>query len=321
MDSFSAGDILRSIWGFRPAYLLQACVEIGLFDALNDRPRSPAELAHLLRVDRLYLEKVLAAAAAMGWLEKRGKKFALSELARRYFVEESSTSLKYLILHSGAVAEFWRNLPRILRTGSWERPARSEEEHRCWILAMDDIARAGQAQRLVESVDLSRCRLLLDLGAGPGSYSIALCRAYPELKAVLFDLPQTLRIAREMVRGSGVENRILFREGSWYDRDYGSGYDVALLSNVLHGPSSRAPMKLKRVFRALIPGGMLIVQDFLLNADKTGPEIPALFNLMVGAFSLPEISRIIEGAGFTGVRRVSYSRTSGLSILVAHKPV
>jgi len=167
---------------------------------------------------------------------------------------------------------------------------------------------------------LSDRKLLLDVGGGPGTYSVILCQRFPNLRAVIWDLPRTLAIAEEVIKRFGMQGRITLQVGDWNKDEFGTGYDCLLMSNILHGPSSQAPMKLAKAFRALESDGLLIVHDFLLNDEKTGPLPAALFNLMVGAYSVGELTAIIEEAGFKDVRLVAYLPKRGSGLITATKP-
>ena len=92
------------------------------------------------------------------------------------------------------------------------------------------------------------------------------------------------------------------------------------MSNILHGPSSQAETRLQQGIQALDSGGMLIVHDFLLNNDKSGPPPAALFNLMVGAYSINELIAVIRSAGFTNVSLTAYNAQRGSGIVTAIRP-
>jgi len=79
-------------------------------------------------------------------------------------------------------------------------------------------------------------------------------------------------------------------------------------------------MKLRKAFNAMTGGGLLIIQEFILNDEKTGPLIPALFNLMLGAWSQAEMRAMIEAAGFVKPRVVLESADNGQTVIVAEKP-
>ena len=114
-------------------------------------------------------------------------------------------------------------------------------------------------------------------------------------------------------------DRVCTRPGSWDDDDYGSGFDVVLFSNVLHGPSSNAEMKLAKACKAMEKGGKLVIQEFLLNNEKTAPEIPALFNVMVGAFSQSELLKVITNTGFKNAEIISDNQQLGATWLSAER--
>ncbi len=79
-------------------------------------------------------------------------------------------------------------------------------------------------------------------------------------------------------------------------------------------------MKLAKAFKSLDPGGLLIVNDFLLDDNKTGPLPAALFNIMVGAYSKKEIITLIQKVGFTKVALVSYDSIVGRGVITALRP-
>ena len=185
---------------------------------------------------------------------------------------------------------------------------------------MHNITLAGRGKLFLDHINLSGRKLLFDVGGGPGTYSILACRKYPDLRAVVFDLPETLALTREVLAREGMADRITVREGSWETHDFGSANDVVLMSNILHGPSSMAPMMLQKAFASLVAGGMLVVQEFLMNDNKTGPLVPALFNVMVGAFSQSELFEHIRSAGFAKAQMVASSENLGSSWITAEKP-
>jgi len=185
---------------------------------------------------------------------------------------------------------------------------------------MHNITMAGRGEAIVEALDLSGRTRLFDVGGGPGTYSILFCRRWPDLKAVVFDLPETISITREIINREKMTDRICVREGSWDTHDFGRNHDVVLLSNILHGPESQTEMKLAKAYDSLVSGGLLLIQEFLLNDEKTGPLVPALFNIMVGAFSRKELTREVEQAGFVQVDLVLDREDLGATWISGTKP-
>jgi predicted O-methyltransferase YrrM len=255
----------------------------------------------------------------MGLLRKHQDQYENTELAETFLVRRNRLYQGDIIAHSATVWNFWSGLENQIRLEPVPRDEQAEE-HRDFIMGMDNIALAGRGQMFVENVDLSGRKKLFDVGGGPGTYSIAACRRYPELSAIVFDLPETIEITKEVLAREKIQDRITVQAGDWAKDSFGENNDVVLFSNVLHGPASQAPMKLNKAYDSMEKGGLLVVQEFLLNNEKTGPLIPALFNIMVGAYSQAEMSSGIEKAGFTGPRTVASSEEIGCGWIVAKKP-
>jgi len=304
---------------YRAARVVQVANALGIFTVLAEGEMTVDELSTRCRTRPEMTEKLLIACVAMGLLERDGERYGNTPYAETYLVRGRPLYQGDIIAHSASVWDFWQGLEdkvRLEGTSSEDETSR----HRSFILGMHNIAMAGRAEALADSVDLTGRKSVLDVGGGPGTYSIVLCRRYPELHAVVFDLPETIAIARDTIVSEDLEDRVAVRAGSWETDNFGEGYDVVLLSNVLHGPGSKAGMKLAKAYHAMVGGGLLVVQDFVLNDDKSGPLWPAVFNIMVGAYSQGELFAVIRQAGFVDVDLAFRSENPGNAVITARKP-
>ncbi|MCS7266177.1 MAG: methyltransferase [Armatimonadetes bacterium] len=323
-DIAEAMNLLEICWQFRSARVLMAGHQLGIFEALRT-PKSSKQLAQECKTDHQMTERLLIACCSLGIAERQGDKFALTNLGQNLLLPESPRFIGGILGHYENLWWFWTGLAEVVRTGRRDAapsaPKEFEERwHEFWIWAMHGIAANGVGQWLAENLDLSDRNLLLDVGGGPGTYSIILCQKFPNLKAVIWDLPKTLAIAEQIVKRFGMEERITLQQGDWNKDEFGLGYDCLLMSNILHGPNSQADMKLKKAYRAMKPNGLLIVHDFLLNDEKTGPSPAALFNLMVGSYSVSEMLDVIEKSGFRDARLVAYHQKRGAGLITAFRP-
>ncbi|APV44921.1 dimerization domain-containing protein [Dehalogenimonas formicexedens] len=318
-------------WQFRVSRSLLAAHQAGFFEALRS-PKTAVQLSLAQSTDAEVTEKVLIAMCALGLLDRRDDTYSLTDLARDIMLPESVRYIGGALDFSEYMWWEWSVLPDMLRGGK-----KYTERHRLmkqlqsgasyvsgpeyFTLAMHGKAVNGGAQFMVEHVDLCGRHLLVDIGGGPGTYSVAFCQRFPQLKAVVWDQPQPLEVARQVVKHYELNDRIRLQPGDWENDEFTHGGDVILLSNVIHGPRSNAPTILAKAFRALRPGGLLIVQEFLLNSQKTGPIPAAVFNIMVGAFSESELIDLISSAGFTGARLLATDPIVGSGIVTASKPL
>ncbi len=318
MNSVNNIEQLRDLaWVFRSSRVLQVANELEVFTILSRRPLTAKEIAHHFEVDPEMMEKLLIACTALGLTRYKAGKYRNSDLADQYLVKGKAFYQGNWISHATDLWNYWSNLDEWIVGKKLSKD--SGNRHRRFIMAMHDIATGGEAEELASHVELGDRRQLFDVGGGPGTYSIMLCRNNPQLRAVVFDLPETIPITREVIKEFGMSDRISTLEGDWDRDDFGQGNDVVLMSNILHGPGSRAEMKLQKAFKSMTNGGLLIVRDFFLNETKTGPLSIALFNLMVGAYSIKEIEDLVKKNMFVNVKELQIPHKNH-SILVAEKP-
>jgi len=303
-------------WRSMAARVLQTAVKLDVFTHLSHGPMSAEQVSEKCKTKPDVTEKLLAACTAMGLLDKRAGLYGNSQLARTYLVRGGKLYQGDIISHQASVGNFWNSLSESIMLGAPSQAGRPGE-HRDFIMGMHNIAVAGRSQMFLDAVDLSGRKKLFDVGGGPGTYSIEACKRYPELSAIVFDLPETVEIAKQVIADDGMQDRVSVRPGSWDHDDFGSDNDVVLLSDVMHGPASNAEMKLKKAYDSMVDGGLLVIQEFLLNDEGTGPLIPALFNIMVGAFRESELLSVIRQVSFSEPKVVSSNEKIGSTWITA----
>jgi SAM-dependent methyltransferase len=310
MNKDQAQEFARLWGGFREARVVLTANNLRVFESMGNG-RSAPDLAKALRTDRRATEVLLDAVTALGLLNKRGNRYSLTAMSKRFLLPESPEYQGDLLRHADMLWKNWSGLDDVVRTG---RPDRSGgRRHDVFIRAMHNIAvpRAGE---VINALDLRRVRKALDLGGGPGTYSIELARR--GIAVTLFDLPNTLTIAQEVVRQARAKN-ITFRGGDFHVDDIGRDYDLVLVSQVLHslGPGESSAL-LGKVFAALAARGTVAVHEFTLNEDRASPAPGALFsvNMLVNteegrSYTRRELRDWLARAGFRGIRATSFGDT------------
>ena len=144
----------------------------------------------------------------------------------------------------------------------------------------------GPARQLARAIDLSGAKRMLDVGGGTGAFAITLCKAFPGLDATVVDFPNVAAIGREFVEKAGLSDRIHYVEGDGLKTDWPRNQDVILMSYLLSGvPGETHEGLIKRAYDHLAPGGRLLIHDFVVSADRTGPKLAALWQLQHTAFT------------------------------------
>lgn len=320
--------LVAAVQGYRAGRVILSAFELGIFTLLGGGEKSAAGVAKEAGADPRACERLLNALCALGLVRKTGNRFRNAPLARRHLVAGRPEFMAGLG-HRAAQWRSWATLTEAVRRGRAVavRPAvrGDEKRRRAFIAAMHERA-CLQAPRIVARLDLSRARSCLDIGGGSGAYAVALCRARPGLRVTVFDLPGIIEIARELVARERLPGRIDFLAGDFRRGGFGRGYDLALLSAVVHMNGVEQNRRLvARAAAALAPGGQLVVQDFILDESRTRPAAGAFFalNMLVStrrgdAYTAGEIAGWMRAAGLVRVRRVPTPYDA--SLLVGWKP-
>ena len=316
--------------GHVEARIVQTAVELRVFDAFEARPLSSAAVAADLQLNARALELLLNALAALGLLEKHAEKFALTEISRRHLLRNSPYYVGGMIGFEAMLWHAWGKLPEAIRTGLPARPPNMYQadpgETEVFINAMDSLVKArGDTEVLASAIDWSKIGTLLDVGAGPATYPIALCEKFPQLHAAIVDLPGTLKITERFVAGANLAARIELISADYRSDPIPGSYDAILLSNIIHGENEGRNAALMRKLAAhLNPRGRLIVKDHILGDSRAEPAVGALFSLLMllttdggRCYSFAEIEAWMKQAGLNCVERIDLPAPLTSSLVIA----
>jgi predicted O-methyltransferase YrrM len=316
------------------ACALQAAISLDLFTALDTPPTGaglpPDELARRLKCNPRALGMLVTALVSLNLLEREQEQVRLTEASRLYLSANSKEYYGYFLKHAANILPGWANLASAVETGTGEAVLMAtddEKERENFLLGMYNVARQ-QAEAVASALDLSGRRRLLDLGGGPGTYAIYFCRRFPGLTATVFDQPGTEKIAQTTIAKYGLTKRIDFAGGHYLESELPGGFDVVWLSQILHseGPIQAARL-VQRGADSLESGGLLGIQEFLLNDDQNGPAQSALFSLNMllqteagQAYTQREVTLMMTGAGLKNIRRLQAEIPPHCGIIIGEKP-
>ncbi len=305
-----AQEFARLSGGFRATRVVLTANNLRIFEYIG-KGATAVELSKNLRTDLRATGILLDAVTALGLLRKARGIYRLTTPAKQFLLPDSPWYQGDMLRHLDTLWTNWSGLDEVVRTGM---PNRSGGRHHdVFIRAMHNNAVLRSAA-VLKALDLRKVKRALDLGGGPGTYGIELAKR--GIEVTLFDLPNTVEIAGEMIRKAGVKN-VTFRGGDFHFDDIGSGYDLVLLSQVLH---SHSPLEnralLGRVFDALAPKGTVAIHEFTLSEDHASPIAGALFsvNMLVNtpegrSYTPKEMKGWLTKVGFDRVKKVDLSDT------------
>jgi (2Fe-2S) ferredoxin/ubiquinone/menaquinone biosynthesis C-methylase UbiE len=317
-------DIMQRMRAYQESRVILSGVELDIFTAVGKGARSE-EVAKRIGTDPRATEMLMNALVATGMLTKAGGVFRNAPVAAQFYAERSPNDARAAAMHTVNFWARWSTLTDCVRAGTSvtfsESAARPEDWTRAFIAAMHRNA-VDRAPLILQAVGTEGVRRLLDVGGGSGAYSIAFAKAVEGLQAEILDLETVLPIAQSHIEKAGVGNRVKTRAGDLRTDKLGHGFNLVLVSAICHmlGVDENRDL-LKRCYQALAPQGRVVIQDFILDADKTSPKTGALFalNMLVGtkngsSYSEEEYAAWLREARFGDIRHLRLPGPTGLIV-------
>jgi hypothetical protein len=306
---------------FASELLIAAVAHIPVFAALAKGPLSQTDLGAAVALAPRPTAVLVTALRAMGMLVLAGGRLALTEQARNHLAPGAAWSIAdYLGLSANEPGVL--EMVARLRT---DRPAGSDADQggAAFIFkagtasAMEaeasarrfTLGLAGRARCVAPAValraGLEQAEVLLDVGGGTGLYALACLERYPHLRAIVWDRPEVLKVAREMAAASPAGDRLELRPGDMFTDEVPHA-DVMLLSNILHDWDFPECNELVgRLAPALPKGGRLLVHDVFLDDDLGGPLPIALYSA--------RLFTVCAGRAYSGAEYRAMLRQAGLT--------
>ncbi|MGA2166907.1 MAG: methyltransferase [Terracidiphilus sp.] len=312
----------QMIRGYMPSRCILTALELDIFTAVGEGANAE-QIGARIHANARAVGVLLNALVALGLLSKSGDDYRNTPESARFFVQGSKDNHRNGLLHTANIWHRWSTLTDAVRRGAripTDRDNAPERTHN-FIAGMQRNAK-NRAPLVVEALGTAGVRRILDLGGGSGAYSIAFAKACPDVKCEILDLPEVVPLTAEYISQAGISAQVSVRAGDMLHDHLGSGYDIIMLNAICHMFSAEQNLDIfLRAHQALAPNGRLVVQDFILNPDKTGPQHAALFsvNMLVGtdagaSYSEDEYTCWMKTAGFAEVRRINLPGPSDLVV-------
>jgi len=312
--------ILDLLQAFRWSKAMFAALSLGVFDALADGPKPLDVLADELQTSPDGLQRLLDACVGLQLLGRDERGYSNTPMAATYLCKSSPNRLTgYLNYSNDVMWQLWTHLEDAVREGShrwkqtfgWDGPIfshffRNEEAKREFLMGMHGFGLISSPQ-VVAAFDLSRYRRLVDLGGATGHLAIAACRRYPLLRGVVFDLPDAVPLAQEIVGASDVADRVEIVAGDFFS-DSLPPADLYALGRILHDWTEEKILRLLgRILESLPPQGAVLIAEKLLQEDRSGPRWAHMQSLNMLTCTegkertLAEYEKLLRQVGFSEV--------------------
>jgi acetylserotonin O-methyltransferase len=328
--------VLELLTAFRKSKVMFSAVELGVFEVLAKQVLSPDELAAQLGTHPRATEQLLQACAMLGLLKRSETGYSNTETATAYLTQASGQRmLGYVNYSNNVLWKMWANHSDAIREGTnrwkqtygWDGPIfshffRTEEAKREFLLGMHGFGLISSPV-VVNALDLGPFRTFVDLGGATGHLTVAACRRWPNLTGIVFDLPEAVALAQEMITPTDVAQRITVIGGDFFNDPLPKG-DLYALGRILHDWTEAKILKLlTKIYEALPTGGAVLIAEKLVREDRLGPEWALLqsLNMLVCTEgqerTLSEYEALLKQVGFQTV--VGVRTDSPLDAVLATK--
>lgn len=330
-------DLFDLCAGFVYSQVLYACVTLGLLRRLLEQPQAPAELARALGLPQERLQRLLAAAQALGLVERRGGgRIGLGVLGAALL---GNPGVEAMIRHHALLyadladpVALLRGTPAVAGLSSFWGYAGSSDPAALSAEATAPYTRLmSESQQFVADIVLAaypfaRHQRLLDVGGGDGSFALAAARALPRLHVALFDLPGVAAQARSRFQAAGLGDRAAVHGGSFFSDPIPGGADLVSLVRVVHDhDDDQVRVLLANVRRSMKPGAVLLIAEPMAGEIGNAPMADGYFGFYLMAMgsgrarSVAELQALLQGAGFGSVQR-RRTRNPLLATIVTAQP-
>jgi ubiquinone/menaquinone biosynthesis C-methylase UbiE len=325
--SVETAEELSSIaFSFMASKALFAGLHIDLFTELSGQPKTPRELSEAtgVPVNRIVmLTTALASIGILTWAddERLQNSPAAESFLSRHSKYDFGDYLRYQI--DQQMYPFLLQLNAVMKDELTDEAIASyrhwmaDEEQASVYSESQHAGSLGPGRTLARLVDLSGATSLLDVGGGTGAMTISLCKAYGDLHSTIIDFPNVAEIGWRFIADADLVDRVRYIPGNAVEVAWPGDQDAILMSYLLSGvPGEAVETLLKKAFAALAPGGKLLIHDFMVEEDRSGPALAALWQLQHMAFT-PEARSLSVGWLIDKGREIGFATDGGQSLIPA----
>ncbi|HZI33256.1 MAG TPA: class I SAM-dependent methyltransferase, partial [Candidatus Binatia bacterium] len=269
--------IMQMAWGYAPPLIIEAAIKHGVFAALDSSPKTAAQLAKKARVTGRGMVAILNALVGLQFLTRKDNRYALTPESAAFLVPGKPSYHGEIFRHmTGQLIPKWLQLGNVIRTGKPAMAVNGENDGaKFFVDFVESLFPLSfpAASALGRHLQVSKAKApvnVLDIAAGSGVWGITLAKQSAQVQMTAVDWPDVLKVTERVAHRHGVGKRLNKLPGDLLKVNYGNGHHIATLGHILHSEGrERSKRLLKKVFKALSPGGTIAIMEFMVNHDRS----------------------------------------------------
>ena len=304
--------IFEALRAFQQTAALRAAIDLDIFTAIGEGATTAAAIAKRVHASERGVRILCDTIVTDGFLTKSGEHYACAPDAALFLDRRSPACMASVseFLTSPDTITGFLSLADCVRKGGTVQSGEgaTAPDNPFWVLFARAMAplMAIPARAMAELAAGTGPIRVLDVAAGHGVFGIAIAQQNPQAQITALDWKAVLEVAKENAVKAGVAGRWHALPGSAFDVDFGTGYDVVLITNFLHHFDAATNERfLRKVHAALKPGGKAVTLEFCPNEDRVSPLTPARFAITMlqatpsgDAYTFRELDAMFRNAGF-----------------------
>ncbi len=304
-----------TISAYQRAAALKGAIDLAFFTAIGEGSRTAKDISVRCQASERGCRILADYLTIAGFLTKHGNQYGLTPESAAYLDKRSPAYMGSVtgFMNSPDLVNKFSDIAGVVRKGGTltKEGGTVSTENPIWV----DFARAMMPMNAMSSEALAKLMLagstrpmkILDIAGGHGLYGLAFAKQNPNADVTIQDWASVAAVAEENAKAAGVQDRFHVLAGSAFEVEFGSGFDVVLLTNFLHhfNPATNLAL-LKKIHAALAPNGRVATVEFVPNEDRISPPMPAAFSLVMlattdegDAYTYPEFEKMFNAAGFS----------------------
>jgi ubiquinone/menaquinone biosynthesis C-methylase UbiE len=306
---------MRILGDFANSQILDAAIEYDFFSLIDRGAHGAEEIARQAGTDPRATRIVLDSLPALGLVEKRREQYFLTPTAKFFLVRGKPSYVGDFRHVALALWDGMAHLKESLKTGKPFSRLDTGTELPVWeklVLGIIVIAQPA-AEALCDLLRIGRelkGLKILDIAGGSSVFGMTFLSRDPTSQVTQLDWPNVNAVAKKLSKERGLEGKIRFIDGEHHTAAIEpNNYDLILASNFCRFESPKGNQELfAKACRALKPGGLLVVNDFVPNEERTEPTFALRFSVYTlthtpegECWTLSQYSEWLKKAGFRDI--------------------
>ena len=315
---------------FMRARAIMVGMKLGVFDALVSGALTSTDVANRCGTSPPATEKLMNSLVGSGYLRFDRDTYSLTAVARKWVTRDSPHSMRDKVLFEFVEWTAVEHFEEFVRTGQPLDLHRSisDEGWGLYQRAMRSLSGLAADEIIRRTPMPAGATAMLDIGGSHGYISVAMCRRYAALRAVILDLPAAVEHAAPILAKEGMGDRVVHRAGDALTDDFGtSAWDLIYVSQLLHHFDEATNREFcRRVARALKPGGVFVILEMMRPASpRDAGQVGSLLDLYFaltsqsGTWSIEQMTGWQRDAGLTPRKPIRLRTVPGAAEVVAVK--